>query len=91
MSDRGVMRATLLRGTAVIYGSDVTAIVYTRVQAQGGERKKPGVSFKLSQWESVMKAGLAQYRVGVFVEARDAQEPYRVGQMLCPVGAPTGG
>ena len=72
------MRATLLRGTHVIYGSDACGSISHRTTAKEGH-KRLRTSLKVAHWEQVMRSGLAKYRVGEFVEARDSQTPYRVG------------
>ena len=59
LSDRTVMRATLLRGEPVVYGVDVTGPLSVRGPSQG-DRKRPRMSLKMGHWEQVMQAGLLQ-------------------------------
>ena len=73
------MRATLLRGTHVIYGSDVCGSISHRTTAK--ERQK---RLRTSLEGSALGAGDARWpreaQVGEFVEARDSRAPYRVGK-----------
>ena len=77
------MRATLLRGTQVIYGPDVCGSISHRTRAKEGQ-KRLRTSLKVAHWEQVN-------RVGEFVEARDSQAPYRVGKAHVLVALPADG
>ena len=72
MTDRAHCRATLLRGDAVAYGMDSP----TRV----GGGKCPRTLKKMAHLEQVMCAELAWFRVGGWVEGKDAVHPCRVGR-----------
>ena len=86
MSDRAVMRATLLRGEPVVYGVDVTGALSVRGPPKG-ECKRPKMSLKIAHWEQVMQAGLSQYRIGEFVPASLARVPFRAGKSYGRRGA----
>ena len=76
LSDREVMRATILRGEATVFGADVCGSISRRTSKQDEhETKRPRKeSLKLCHWEAVMKAGLQMYRVGTFFPAGQADE-----------------
>ena len=90
MHDRQIMRATLLRGTHVTCGSDVCGSISHRTTAKEGQRRLR-TSLKVARWEQVMRAGLAKYRVGELVEARDSQAPYRFGTAFVRLALPADG
>ena len=66
LSDREVMKKTVLRGTAEVYGVDVCDTTAVRYADEGDNKKKRRRSLRLAHWEAVMRAGLEQYRVGEF-------------------------
>ena len=89
-SDRAIMRATLLRGQVVVYGTEVCGSMAVRASRQeGGKRQR--TSLRLSHWEVVMQAGLGLYRVGEFVHSRDARPPYKTGKSYVKLHFPPDG
>ena len=71
LSDREVMKATILRGEAVVYSVDVIGCI-SRPRRTPGQAEEPEAKrskkdcLKLHHWECVMKAALDTYRVGTF-------------------------
>jgi hypothetical protein len=91
MSDRQIMRATLLRGEAVIYGRDVCGSVSDRTPRSRAGQKRSRVSLRQTHWKNVMKAGLAKYRIGDYVDEGAALPPYRTGQAYVRLAFPPDG
>ena len=83
LSDREMMKKTLLRGESTIFGNDVCDSIrlVPKVDARAGRlgadvqdgakgKSQPRQSLKMAHWIAVMQAGLEQERIGVFDAAK---------------------
>ena len=78
LTDRDIMKKTLLRGEAWAFSGDACDAIGIRAAAAaggGGKRKK--VALQRLHWGLVMKAGLSQYCVGTFVPASESKSVKR--------------
>ena len=79
MSDRDLMKKTLLRGEAVIFGKRVLDSTGKKRSVEGqltnaGRPQYSKVSFEYAHWKAVMEAGLQQHRVGRFSSGEGCAE-----------------
>ena len=74
LKDREIMKRTVLRGTATVFGNDVCENVRVRLPetTSSGQppAKKTRSTLKMCHWIAVVQAGLGQYRVGELDLAR---------------------
>jgi hypothetical protein len=74
--DREVMKRTLLRGSNVIY---VTQVCDNMRKLRPGTKTQE--SLKQSDWKKVMQAGLSKYRIGAYDEGVNAEEKKGVARV----------
>ena len=86
--DREVMKKTLLRGEARVFGPDVCDSISISVPAENSGQKRARKALCRGHWEAVMKAGLEKYRVGTFVHHSDSEVQDRRGQSYVDLEVP---